>query len=279
MSKFINRTAKMAERQEQVEIAEFGGLDAVTRIIVVAGGKGGVGTSTVAVNLAAAFAAQGKKTGLLDADVYSPDLPLMLDLHEPVQRRGGYLLPAEKYGLKVMSIGLLGEGDTTLARQGSPAGKAIRQLLYRVEWGELDYLFIDLPPGIGVPAMTDLPACHVLMVTTPQQVALAGVKRCLGLFRTAGLQIIGLVENLSYFMCGHSIEPVEMFGLFGAGGGQQLSEETGLPLLANIPVEMEIGRAGDAGVPLPISAPATGPAEVFFRLARRVAAAAEETPL
>ncbi|MBN1957912.1 MAG: Mrp/NBP35 family ATP-binding protein [Desulfuromonadales bacterium] len=275
MSKFISRTAEMAERQEHESETTLHGLNGVKRLIAVASGKGGVGKSTVAVNLAAALAAQGQRAGLLDADVYGPSIPLMLDLHEPVEWHEKHMLPLEKYALKVMSIGLLGESDKAIAWRGPMVGKAIQQLLYQVEWGDLDYLIIDLPPGTGDPSMTVahyLPECHVLMVTTPQLVAVADVRRAIELFQGAGLKIAGLVENMSYFMCGHKTDPVEIFGIFGAGGGQKLSEETGLPLLATVPIEMEISQSGDVGAPLVVSAPNSEASLIFFELARQIMA-------
>lgn len=273
MSKFINRTAEMVEHHEHESEATLHGLDAVKNLIAVASGKGGVGKSTIAVNLATALAAQGQRTGLLDADVYGPSIPLMLDLHEPVEWREKHMVPLEKYGLKVMSIGLLGESGKAIAWRGPMVGKAIQQLLYQVEWGDLDYLVIDLPPGTGDSSMTVahyLPECHVLMVTTPQLVALADVRRSIELFQGTGLDVVGLVENMSYFMCGHKTDPVEIFGIFGAGGGQKLSEESGLPLLGTIPIEMEISQSGDVGVPLVVSTPNSEAALIFSELARQV---------
>ncbi len=274
MSKFMARTAEL-EQQQTLESSAHG-LDQVSQVLAVASGKGGVGKTTIAINLALALAAQGKRVGLLDADVYGPSVPVMLGLNQPAKWEGKTLIPVEKYGLAIMSLGILSEEGQAIIWRGPMVGKAIHQLLEQVRWGRLDFLVVDLPPGTGDPSITiaqQIPDSSVLLVTTPQEVALADVRRAVGLFRTFDLNIIGLVENMSYFMCGHTVEPIEIFGIFGAGGGQKLSEETGVPLLATIPIEMEISRAGDSGTPLLVSAPDSDPARVFRALAKKVIAA------
>lgn len=279
MSKFINRTAEMTEHQRQMEESANCGMESVRHVLAIASGKGGVGKTTIAVNLAVALAAQGLQVGLLDADIYGPSVPVMLGLNEAPQWEGKTLIPVRKFGLPVMSIGMLSESEKAIAWRGPMVGKAIHQLLYQVRWGVLDYLIIDLPPGTGDSSMSIadyLPDCHVLMVTTPQEVALSNVRRAMELFRKYHLNIVGLVENMSYFMCDHCTEPIEMFGIFGAGGGQKLSEETGLPLLATIPIEMAIGKAGDAGIPIMVSAPDSDVGQIFQSIAAALKAAMDE---
>lgn len=270
MSKFIKRTAEVAEQQRLIEESAANGLESVRHVLAVASGKGGVGKTTIAVNLAVALAAEGLRVGLLDADVYGPSVPLMLGLQQPAVWEEQTLIPACKFGISIMSLGILSEAGQAIVWRGPMVSKAIHQLINQVRWGDLDCLVVDLPPGTGDPSISvaqHIPDASVLMVTTPQEIALADVRRAIEMFRRMDLNIVGLVENMSYFMCGHAVEPIEIFGIFGAGGGQKLSEETGLPLLGTIPIEMEIGRAGDAGVPLMVSQPDSAAGKIFQSIA------------
>lgn len=246
------------------------GIEKVRHIVAVASGKGGVGKTTVAVNLALAFVRNGLRTGLLDADVYGPSVPLMLALPDSLEEEAGMILPREKFGLRVVSLGMTaGETDAFIWR-GPLVSKMIRHLLERVQWGELDYLVIDLPPGTGDPSITvaqAIPQASILMVTTPQEVSLIDVRRSVTLFRKHRLRIAGLVENMSYFRCGHSVQPIE---IFGHGGGEKLSRETGLPLLGAIPFDLELGRGGDSGLPLLVSAPDSETSRVFLEVASKL---------
>ncbi len=252
------------------------GIEKVGRIVAVASGKGGVGKTTVAVNLAVALSQMGLRTGLLDADIYGPSVPLMLGLPESLKEEGGMILPCEKSGLCVVSLGMTaGETDAFIWR-GPLVSKMLRHLLGRVKWGELDYLVIDLPPGTGDPSITiaqSIPRAKILMVTTPQEVSLADVRRAITLFQRHNLQVAGLIENMSYFRCGHSTEPIQ---IFGSGGGEKLSRETGLPLLGAIPFDLELGRSGDSGVPLMLSAPDSEAGLVIQRVARALHEQTEE---
>jgi len=248
------------------------GIEKVQHVLAVASGKGGVGKTTIAVNIALALAAEGNQVGLLDADVYGPSVPVMLGLYEAPEWENKMIIPVQKFGLQVMSLGMLSKEGQAFIWRGPMVGKAIKQLLGQVMWGELDYLVVDLPPGTGDPSITvaqSIPKAAVLMVTTPQEVALADVRRSVGLFRSFDLNIIGLVENMSYFMCGHSSEPIE---IFGTGGGSKLSEELGLPLLGEVPIELEIRQGGDSGEPLMISAPKSDAAHRFQSIARKILA-------
>ncbi len=246
------------------------GLEKVRHVLAVASGKGGVGKTTIAVNVALALAEKGNRVGLLDADVYGPSLPVMLGLNEPPVWENQMMIPAEKFGLKIMSLGMLTEKNQSIIWRGPLVSRAINQLLGQVLWGDLDFLVVDLPPGTGDPSITiakSIPQANVLMVTTPQEVALADVRRAIDLFRKFDMRIVGLVENMSYFFCGHTEKPIE---IFGHGGGVKLSEEYGLPLLGEIPIDVEIGKGGDSGVPLMASVPDSETGRIFQGIAKKV---------
>jgi len=250
------------------------GLEKVRHVLAVASGKGGVGKTSIAVNVALALAGKGQRVGLLDADVYGPSVPVMLALEGvQLEEENEVILPAEKFGLRIMSLGMLTAKGQPVIWRGPLVSKAIKQLLGQVMWGDLDYLVLDLPPGTGDPSITiaqSIPHAAILMVTTPQEVALADVRRSIDLFRKFGMVIIGLVENMSYFQPEHSGKPI---AIFGEGGGEKLSEEFGLPLLGKIPIDLAIGRGGDSGVPLMVSSPDSETGRVFRGIADGIVAA------
>ncbi len=251
--------------------APLRGIEKVQHFLAVASGKGGVGKTTIAVNVALALAEQEYKVGLLDADVYGPSIPLMLDISEAIDQKDEMIIPKKKYGLEVISLGMTAGQDEAFIWRGPLVSRVIHQLLDQVNWGELDYLVIDLPPGTGDPSIAiaqAIPNCSILMVTTPQKVALADVRRAIGLFNKTGQTIVGLVENMSYFLDGHSAQPIE---IFGHGGGEQLSKETGLPLLGALPIDLELRQGGDSGVPLMVSAPDSSTGTLFQAIAKKVA--------
>ena len=246
------------------------GIEKVKHFLAVASGKGGVGKTTIAVNVALALVQQGYKVGLFDADVYGPSVPVMLDISEALHQQDKMIMPKEKYGLRIMSLGMTVEQNEAFIWRGPLVSKVINQLLDQVNWGELDFLVIDLPPGTGDPSITIaqiIPHCSILMITTPQEVALADVRRAIGLFNKIGQPIVGLVENMSYFLCSHSTEPIE---IFGHGGGMRLSQETGLPLLGTIPIDLELRQGGDNGVPLMVSAPSSSTGLIFQTIAQKI---------
>ncbi|MDY0039610.1 MAG: Mrp/NBP35 family ATP-binding protein [Desulforhabdus sp.] len=246
------------------------GIDKVRRFIAVGSGKGGVGKTTVAINLALALSRQGFDVGLLDADLYGPSIPTMLDLSERPRAESGMMLPLEKYGLKIISIGFLTEGSQPLIWRGPLVAKTLKQLLDEVMWGELDYLVVDLPPGTGDPSITiaqSIPSVSVVVVTTPQEVALADVRKAIGMFREMNIKVAGIVENMSYFMCGHSSQKIE---IFGTGGGESISRRMGIPLLGSIPIDIELRKGGDRGVPLMVDSPETETGELFKGIAERL---------
>ena len=235
-------------------------LPGVKNIIAVVSGKGGVGKSTVASNLALAFAAGGAKVGLMDADLYGPSVPIMFGVRgeRPLMREvdgKGVIIPLERYGIKLMSIGLLVDEKNAVVWRGSMASSAIRQFVTEVDWGELDYLVIDMPPGTGdihLTLMQTVPVTGVIIVTTPQDVALADAKKGIAMFGQAQINVpvIGLVENMSYFTPREL--PDNKYYIFGKEGGKRLADEYDLPFLGQIPLVQSIREGGDAGIPLMI---------------------------
>jgi ATP-binding protein involved in chromosome partitioning len=211
------------------------GIEKVDRFIAVASGKGGVGKTTVAVNLALALSKKGLRVGLLDADVYGPSIPVMLGLQARSMGEAGMLVPPKRFGMEVMSVGFLIEEDQPVIWRGPMVSKAITEFLGKVRWGELDYLVVDLPPGTGDPSITisrALPRAGVIIVTTPQAVALADVRKAVAMFRKLDKPILGVVENMAYFSCSHSDEKIP---IFGSGGGESLSRESDIPLVTAQP--------------------------------------------
>lgn len=261
----------MALSREEIERLfpkpHYKGIEKVRHFIAVASGKGGVGKTTIAVNLALALAGQGFRTGLLDADVYGPSIPLMLDIPEPLEEEENMAVPHEKFGLRIVSMGMTAGQNEAFIWRGPLVAKMIRRLLAEVKWGELDFLVIDLPPGTGDPSITvaqAIPQAAILMVTTPQNLSLADVRRAITLFKKHNLHIAGLIENMSYFQISHEADPIE---IFGRGGGEKLSRETGLPLLGAVPLDLAIGKGGEQGVPLMVSDPGSKVGRIFQQVA------------
>lgn len=233
-------------------------LAGVRNIVAVASGKGGVGKSTVSSNLAVALAKQGAKVGLIDADIYGPSIPLMFDvLHEKpamTQVDGkNKMIPVESYGVKLLSIGFFADPSQPIIWRGPMSTKALNQLFYDADWGQLDYLFVDLPPGTGDIPMSlasSVPLTGAVIVTTPQQVALSDARKGAAMFRHEQINIplLGVIENMSWFTPAEL--PENKYHIFGKGGGQQLAEEFNVPLLAQLPLVQSIAEAGDAGRPV-----------------------------
>ncbi len=225
-------------------------IPGVRDVIVVASGKGGVGKSTVSVNLAVALAAAGKRVGLLDADIYGPSAPMMLGLTRPPMTEGAKLVPPVAHGVKVVSFGLLTDTREPVIWRGPLIGKALKQLAYDTEWGQLDYLVVDLPPGTGdvqLALIENLPIHQALIVTTPQDVALLDAHKALSMFKQLNVPVMGVVENMAHYCCpncGH----VE--AIFGSGGGARFADERGLQVLAQIPLGGPVRAAGDQGQPV-----------------------------
>ena len=257
-------------------------LEKVGRIIGIASGKGGVGKSTVAVNLAVALARLGYKVGLADADVYGPSVPTMTGTEgfTPQAYQDGdreWIIPIEKFGVKWMSIGYFADRGQALIWRGPMACNALKQMILQVEWGELDFLLIDMPPGTGdihISLVQDIPVSGAVIVTTPQDVALADVEKGVNMFRNKSIAkpIVGLVENMSWFT--PEAHPDERYYLFGRDGGAAMAERFGIDLLGQIPLVQGIREGGDAGEPVALG---TRPDSLaFLDIARRLAAVAEQ---
>jgi ATP-binding protein involved in chromosome partitioning len=243
----------------------------VKHTIAVSSGKGGVGKSTVAVNLALALRAEGATVGLVDADVYGPNIPLMMGARGRPGMFNNRIIPVQAYDVKIMSIGFfIKEGDPVVWR-GPMIHTAIQQFLKDVEWGELDYLFFDMPPGTGDAQLSlsqVLPLSGAVMVTTPQDVSLLDVRKGLAMFRKMNVPILGIVENMAGFECPHCHEVTP---IFGEGGGARLAEEFGVPVLGSIPLDPQTRVGGDTGAPIVVARPASAQAEAFRQVARAVA--------
>ncbi len=229
-------------------------LPGVRNIIAVASGKGGVGKSTVAANLALALARSGAKTGLLDADIYGPSVPTLFDLHEApamIERDGrNIMVPNEKHGIKLLSIGFMAAPDQAIVWRGPMISSAFRQFVNDVDWGDLDYLIVDLPPGTGDVQLTlvqQVPLTGVIVVTTPQELAIADARRAISMFRVQGIvkPVLGIVENMSWFS--PEDMPDKKYFLFGKGGAEKLSAEFGIPVLLQVPLSESTGRDSDSG--------------------------------
>jgi ATP-binding protein involved in chromosome partitioning len=248
-------------------------LPGVKNIIAVASGKGGVGKSTVSANLAVALAMEGASVGLLDADITGPNIPLMLGVEgAPAASAEGKITPLERYGVKVISIQFFVPEGQPIVWRGPLVGGAIQQFLRDVDWGELDYLVIDLPPGTSDAQLTlaqAVPISGALLVTTPQDVAVLDVSKALAMFRRMSVPVMGIVENMSNFICPHCGEATE---IFGRGGGQRFAERNELEYFGGVPIDVKVRQGGDAGVPAVAQREPGAAAEVLRALARQVAA-------
>ena len=251
------------------QAADF--IPEVAHTIAVSSGKGGVGKSTVAVNLALALKQAGATVGLVDVDVYGPDVPLMMGARGKPGMFENKIIPVEAHGIKIMSIGLLVDEREALVWRGPMIHSAVQQFLRDVNWGALDYLVFDMPPGTGDAQLSlsqVIPLGGVVMVTTPQDVALLDVRKGLAMFRKLNVPVIGVVENMSYFV---APDTGKQYAIFGEGGGAKVAGEFGVPLLARIPLEMDTRKGGDAGTPIVVGQPRSAQAEAFRALAAAVA--------
>jgi ATP-binding protein involved in chromosome partitioning len=267
-----------AETPQQKSLPDRQGIDGVKNIIAVSSGKGGVGKSTVAVNIAVALAQVGAKVGLIDADIYGPNAPTMLGLENAnvtVQQgaQGEVLEPAFNHGVKMVSMGFLIDHDQPVVWRGPMLNGVIRQFLYQVSWGELDYLVVDLPPGTGDAQLTlaqAVPMAGAVIVTTPQKVALSDARRGLRMFQQLNVPVLGIVENMSYFI--PPDRPDQQYDIFGSGGGAKASEELGVPLIGCVPLEIDVRQGGDRGLPIVVGHPESASAQALIDIAKAVAA-------
>lgn len=267
-----------AETPQQKALPDRTGIAGVKNILAISSGKGGVGKTTVAVNVAVALAQSGAKVGLIDADIYGPNTPMMLGLTDAnvmVQKtdQGEVLEPAFNYGVKLVSMGFLIDFDQPVIWRGPMLNGIIRQFLYQAQWGELDYLIVDMPPGTGDAQLTlaqAVPMAGAVIVTTPQTVALQDARRGLRMFQQLQVPVLGIVENMSYFI------PPDLsdrhYDIFGSGGGEKTSKELNLPLLGCVPLEMPVRESGDCGTPIVLTSPESASAQALTAIAQQIAA-------
>jgi ATP-binding protein involved in chromosome partitioning len=247
-------------------------IPGVKNIIAVGAGKGGVGKSTVAVNLALALAKYGGRVGLIDADIYGPNIPIMLGLRGQLETDGKKIVPAEKYGMPVVSMGFLTQDETPIIWRGPMLHGVVQQFFREVRWQELDYLVVDMPPGTGDVALSlsqTVPVSGAVVVTTPQVVSVADSRRAVAMYRKLNVPTLGIVENMSHFVCPSCDHESD---LFGKGGGESAATDMGVPFLGRIPVYQPIREGGDSGNPIVLSEPDSAAARAFFEVAERTAA-------
>jgi len=245
----------------------------VKYLIAVGSGKGGVGKTTVAVNLAVGLAALGYKTGLMDADVYGPNVPLMMGINRTPMAFGERIQPLDQFGVKLMSMGFLNPGDKPLVWRGPMLHSVIQQFLRGVDWGELDYLVIDLPPGTGdvqLSLIQTAPITGAVVVTTPSDVSLEDARKAIHMFHQVRVPILGVVENMSYLICPHCQERIDVFS---HGGGQRTASEMQVHFLGELPLDPQVRIGGDTGKPIALS---EREGEPYLELARNTAARSEE---
>ena len=265
----VQMDAKVASAQG---IPERQAIPGIRNILVVGSGKGGVGKSTVAANLAISLAKMGARVGLMDGDIYGPNIPLMLGITEQPTVQNERVLPVIKHGIKVISMGFFNRGDTPVIWRGPMLHSAIQQFLKQVSWGELDYLMVDLPPGTGDVQLTlvqSVPLSGAVVVSTPQDVALQDARKAIMMFKQMKVDILGIVENMSYFLCPHCHQRSD---IFSHGGAKHASEKFDVPFLGEIPLDIAIREGGDAGAPISVTQANSELSSIFDRVAEQLAA-------
>ena len=252
-------------------------LPGVNNIVAVGSGKGGVGKTTVAVNLAVALAKMGYRTGLLDADVYGPNVPLMTNVSQQPRVLGDNRIePLQNFGVKIISVGFLNPGDKPLVWRGPMLHSIIRQFLQQVEWGQLDYLVVDLPPGTGdvvISLFQTVPLTGAVVVSTPSDVSLQDGRKAIEMFRTARVDVLGLVENMSHFVCPHCNKEID---IFSKGGVARTAEQFGVPFLGSIELDPDIRKGGDTGKPVVLEGETSSHAKSLFEFAKNVVTRVQE---
>ncbi|MGD0000701.1 MAG: Mrp/NBP35 family ATP-binding protein [Bryobacteraceae bacterium] len=245
-------------------------IEGVKNLITIGSGKGGVGKTTIAVNLAIALARLGHKTGLLDADVYGPNVPLMMGIRDTPYAVEGRIVPLEQYGVKLMSMGFVNPGDKPLIWRGPMLHSVMQQFVRQVDWGKLDYLLIDLPPGTGDVALSLIqtaPITGAVVVTTPSEVALEDARKAVLMFQQVKVELLGIVENMSYLVIPESGQKLD---IFGQGGGERTAEAMGVPFLGSLPLDPRVRIGGDTGRPVALLGPDDAKASGFYEIAQRV---------
>ena len=265
---------QMSAKVRSVSAPEKGGppLPGVKNVIAVGAGKGGVGKTTVAVNLALALARCGSRVGILDGDIYGPNVPIMLGLNTQLQTDGKQIVPAEKYGVQVVSMGFLTNDDAPVIWRGPMLHGAVQQFFKEVAWKDLDYLIVDMPPGTGDVALSlsqTVPVAGAIVVTTPQLVSLADSRRAIRMYEKLNIPTIGLVENMSYHTCTNCHHEAD---IFGHGGGETLATSMGVPFLGRLPIYQPIREGSDTGVPLIVAEPDSPAGRAMIAVAERAAA-------
>jgi len=252
-------------------------LPGVAHVVAVGSGKGGVGKTTVAVNLSVALAKLGYRVGLLDADIYGPNVPTMMGLvQQPTINGAERIGPLEAYGVKFISVGLIAQGDQPMVMRGPMLHQIIRQFVQQVDWGELDFLIIDLPPGTGdivLSLVQTVPLTGAVVVSTPSDVSLQDARRAIAMFHQVKVEVIGIVENMSHFTCPHCKQAID---IFSTGGAEKIAAEAGLEFLGTLELDPAIRQGGDSGHPVTLEGAESVVAQPFFAMARRVAALSEE---
>ena len=247
-------------------------LPGVKNVIAVGAGKGGVGKTTVAVNLALALAKCGSRVGLLDGDIYGPNVPMMLGINTQLTTDGKQIVPAEKYGVQVVSIGFLTQDDAPIIWRGPMLHGAIQQFFREVAWKDLDYLIVDMPPGTGDVALSlsqTVPVVGAIVVTTPQQVSLSDSRRAVRMYQKLNIPTMGIVENMSFYACTNCHHEAD---IFGHGGGEKLAADMNVPFLGRLPIYQPIREGSDTGTPIVIAEPASAATKAFLNVAERAAA-------
>jgi ATP-binding protein involved in chromosome partitioning len=266
--------ATMTAQVRSVSAPEAGRppVPGVKNVIAVGAGKGGVGKTTVAVNLALALARCGSRVGILDGDIYGPNVPIMLGLQAQLTTNGKQIVPAEKYGVQVVSVGFLTNDDAPVIWRGPMLHQAIQQFFREVAWKDLDYLIVDMPPGTGDVALSlsqTVPVVGSVVVTTPQQVSLADSRRAVRMYQKLNIPTLGIVENMSYYACTNCHHEAD---IFGHGGGERLATDMEIPFLGRLPLYQPIREGSDSGIPLVIAEPASPAGKSFLSVAERMAA-------
>jgi len=252
-------------------------LPGVSKIVAIGSGKGGVGKTTIAVNLAIALSKLGKRVGLMDADIYGPNVPLMMgSTQQPRVGAGNMIQPNVTHGIKTISIGYISPGDKPLVMRGPMLHQIIRQFLQQVEWGELDYLIVDLPPGTGdvvISLVQTVPLTGAVVVSTPSDVSLEDARKALEMFAQVNVEVLGMVENMSHFTCPHCHQEID---IFSRGGAERTARQFDVPFLGSIELVPSIREGGDRGLPVALAGPKSPQAAEFYALAEKLMARAEE---